>query len=96
MSVYTEDTKLVSAVHRQLAIIGEATRRLSDSTRALRSSVPWQDWIAFRNVLVHAYDRIDDHLVYDVIHNELQGFRRVALELLEELQNSEQSKAGED
>lgn len=88
-SEYVEDAKLVSAVERQLAIVGEAVRRLTPAARELRPGVRWPDWIGFRNVLVHAYDRLDDLEVWRVIQEELADFRELAVSMLEEMQPPE-------
>jgi uncharacterized protein with HEPN domain len=64
---YQADAMLRSAVERQFEIIGEALNRLSrvdPVTAALVEDLP--RIVAFRNVLVHAYARIDDGLVWEV------------------------------
>jgi uncharacterized protein YutE (UPF0331/DUF86 family) len=37
----------------------------------------WIDMIGFRNVLVHEYTEVDLHIVYDVLQNRLDDFRRI-------------------
>jgi len=46
-------------VIRQLEIIGEATKRLSQRVRAKSPSVPWQDIAGMRDKLVHDYFGVD-------------------------------------
>lgn len=48
-----------SAVARQLEIIGEATKRLSEEFRGAHPEVPWRHMAGMRDVLIHAYDHVD-------------------------------------
>ena len=67
--IYTKDTKTKSAVERQLLIIGEAVTRISKlDDQDLKSAA---QIIAFRNRMVHAYDGIDDAIVWVIIQKYL-------------------------
>jgi uncharacterized protein with HEPN domain len=64
------DTSLLlrSAVERQFEIIGEALNRLAKIDAAITASLPDTPRIvAFRNILIHGYDDVDNHVVWDVI-----------------------------
>lgn len=77
---YQKDKKTKSAVERQLVIIGEAVnqyRKESDSD--LDSS---HQIINFRNRLVHAYDAIDDSIVWVIIQKYLPELKKEAEELI--------------
>jgi uncharacterized protein with HEPN domain len=50
---------LQDAVIRCLEIVGEATKRLSPELRLLHPGVPWRAMAGMRDVLIHAYDRVD-------------------------------------
>ena len=52
------DEKLRDAIERNIEIIGEAARRVSERFRDLHPDIPWRKMIAQRNVLVHEYDTI--------------------------------------
>lgn len=47
------------AVIRQLSIIGEAVKQLSDEIRNDYPSVPWQDIAGMRDKLMHDYFGVD-------------------------------------
>lgn len=67
--LYVNDPKTKSAVERQLVIIGEAINNLNKiGTNNLVNSAKV---IAFRNRLVHAYDSIDDNIVWVIIKKHL-------------------------
>jgi hypothetical protein len=50
---------LQDAVVRNLEIIGETTKRLSDACRQQHPQIPWRQMAGMRDVLIHAYDRVD-------------------------------------
>ncbi len=82
---YTADRLLRQAVERNFEIIGEAVLRLNraDPQTAGRIS-DVRAIVAFRNILVHGYDTIDDGAVWDVIRFKLpvllDEVRRLLLE----------------
>ena len=53
------------AVTRKFEIIGEAARRLSPEARNKFPEIPWKLVTAMRNLLIHDYDNVDLHVVYD-------------------------------
>ncbi len=69
---YSSDRLLRQAVERNLEIVGEAVGRLrrEDPNTASRLS-EHERIIAFRNVLIHGYDLVDDELVWDTIQTKL-------------------------
>ena len=69
-NVYQEDLKTQSAVERQLAIIGEALNQLRKINPNLEIENDRQI-IGFRNRLVHAYDSIDNSIVWAIINRHL-------------------------
>jgi uncharacterized protein with HEPN domain len=47
----------VSAILYQIAVIGEATKRLSQEFRQQHPEIPWRDIAGMRDVLIHKYDQ---------------------------------------
>lgn len=60
---FSLDVQLQDAVIRRLAIIGEAARRVSDSTRQNLAAIPWGEISGMRNHLIHEYDDLDLEIV---------------------------------
>jgi len=55
-----EDTDyLQGAVIRCLEVLGEAVKRLSPDLRDKHVDVPWRGTAGMRDLLIHAYDRVD-------------------------------------
>ena len=60
-----------SAVIRQLEVIGEATKRLSQECRDEHPDIPWKQMAGMRDILIHAYDHVDMDQVYRVVKDTL-------------------------
>jgi uncharacterized protein with HEPN domain len=52
---FMASTLIQDAVMRNFEIIGEATKRLTAETRALRPEIPWKQVAGLRDVLIHGY-----------------------------------------
>lgn len=73
-NIYDKDRKTQSAVERQLVIIGEALNKL----RQIESGIVIENdkqIIGFRNRLVHAYDSIDNSIVWAIINRHLENLK---------------------
>ncbi len=53
---FQRDELLRDAVERNVEIIGEAARRISEAFRNVHPEIPWRKMIAQRNVLIHEYE----------------------------------------
>lgn len=53
------DNLLLSACCYQIAVIGEAVKRISQTTRTKYPEVPWRDIAGMRDRLIHGYDSVD-------------------------------------
>ena len=83
---YAADLMLRSAVERQFEIIGEALRQLEKAAPDVALRLPERSQaIAFRNILIHGYDWIDDGIVWRTIHENLPALRARVAALLDEM-----------
>lgn len=63
---YRSDDLLRSGVERQIEVVGEAARRLSNALREAHPEVPWRPIIAQRHILAHEYGDVEDELIWRV------------------------------
>jgi uncharacterized protein with HEPN domain len=83
---YRSEAMLHAAVERQFIIIGEALSRLEKLDAALAVQImAYRQIIAFRNILVHGYDAIDDQIVWQVIQQDLPVLKQQVESLLNRL-----------
>ncbi len=80
---FANSDMIVDAVVRELEIIGEASRSLSDDFREQHSNVPLRDATDMRNILIHEYFDVNKKVVWDTCKNNLPQFRDFITELLD-------------
>jgi uncharacterized protein with HEPN domain len=85
---FGSDRKTQDAVVRNLEVIGEASRNLSDELKALSDDIEWSKIIAFRNILVHEYFGVSIPIVWDIILNKLDPLRKACTKLLNQLEKA--------
>jgi uncharacterized protein with HEPN domain len=64
------------AVVRELEIVGEAVRYVSDATRRRHVDVPWSQISGMRNKLIHEYFGVDVDVVWKTITEDLPPLRK--------------------
>lgn len=87
---FFSDSKTQDAVIRNIEIIGQAVKGISDTTRTLEPDVPWRQIAGMRDKLIHEYFGVDLALVWDVVERDLPSVRP----RLEELAKRLAGKAG--
>ena len=68
---FLADIKTQYAIDRCFEIIGEAARNLSEEFVLQHNNVEWHKLVAFRNVLIHEYFRVDRNIQWNIIQNTL-------------------------
>ncbi len=58
-SAFRDNHQLVSACCYQIAVAGEAVKRLSLGLRNAHREIPWKDIAGMRDRLIHGYDSVD-------------------------------------
>lgn len=79
-----KDRLFLSAVLRELEIIGEAAGRISEKTKKKFPHIPWKELVGLRNRLIHAYFDVDHNIIWKTIREYLPSF-------LKHLQNAVES-----
>lgn len=72
---YSSDLKTQSAVERQLAIIGEAVNKFKQECpgEILENT---HQIVGFRNRIIHAYDNIDNSIVWVILKRYLDPLKK--------------------
>ena len=72
-------------VIRQLEIIGEAVKSLSDNIRSKYNNVPWQDVAGMRDVLIHHYFGVDLDEIWLTLKNDIPELKKNIQKIVDEL-----------
>ncbi len=68
---FEADFKTQSAVLYQIAILGEAVKRLSPEFRSQHPAIDWRAIAGMRDKLVHDYDKVDARRVWLTIQTSI-------------------------
>ena len=79
---FEADRKTQDAVIRNLEVIGEAARTMSDEVRDKAAEIEWYKIIALRNILIHEYFGVNLKIVWDVVQNKLDAVESTCRRLL--------------
>ena len=75
---------LHDAVLYRFVIIGEAVKSLSPETRAAAPDVPWSAVARLRDLIAHAYYRVDMRRVLTIVENDLASLEAAVDGMLRE------------
>jgi uncharacterized protein with HEPN domain len=79
---FLKDEVMPAAVLHHLTVIGEAVSRLSAGLRERHPEVPWQQIIAVRHRIVHAYFDLDWQILWDAATGDIPELRQQILDIL--------------
>lgn len=71
LDIYLDEPHWQDAIIRQLEIIGEATKNLSQPLRDQYPEIPWKRIAGLRDVLIHDYMGVDITAVWQVTQTEI-------------------------
>lgn len=84
---FAQENLRQDAVIRQLEIVGEATKRISEATRERHPDVPWRKAAGLRDFLIHDYSSVNDEAVWAVVQNHLPAYRDAVRQILATFEN---------
>jgi len=78
------DERTKDAILRNLQVIGEASKNLPESLIADHPEVDWSGLAGVRDIVTHRYFRVDWHLLWTSIHEELPVLKDQVRDLMKE------------
>ena len=88
-SDFDANSLVQDGVIRQIIVIGEAVKLLSDELRARYGHIPWQDIAGMRDKLIHRYFGIDLEKVWLTAQDDLPLLKSDVMMILEQLPEDE-------
>ncbi len=71
---------------KQLEIIGEASNHISEEIKSKFSKIEWTQIVAMRNVFIHEYFGVDQHIVWEIIKTDLPDLKIKIKEILNSIE----------
>ena len=68
---FINDDLHFDAVLRNLEIIGEAVKNISEETRQKYPGIKWRKIAGFRDIVAHQYFGVNEETVWDIVKNEI-------------------------
>lgn len=69
--VFLKNSMLRFASIKQIEIIGEAAKNISEKTKAKYPHIEWRQIAGLRNILVHEYFGVDTKLIWQIIKTDI-------------------------
>jgi len=73
-----------SAIIRQLEIIGEAAKNVSENTRKNYPQVVWKEIAGTRDKIIHHYFGVNLNIIWDIVKKDILQLKKKIKAILEE------------
>lgn len=80
---FSGDKLLQDGIIRELEIIGEASKKLSEEFKSLIPNLPWKDIAGMRDKLVHDYFSVDLDAVWKAATKDIQELKSELIKKLD-------------
>lgn len=83
---FTANRKTISAVVRELEIVGEAAKQVPASVRKKYPGIPWSDMAGMRDKLIHFYFGVDMEIVWETVKVRIPKLEPLVQAVLNDLE----------
>src|SRR3989344_9351687 len=78
---FESDDKTIDAVVRELEIVGEAAKHVSDSLKDEHPEIPWSKMMGIRNRLIHEYFGVNKKIIWETCETDLPALKKLITSL---------------
>ncbi len=78
---FSQNSQLAEACVFNLSQMGEMVNRLDDDFIEKNNTIPWHQIRGLRNRIIHDYEGVNLHLVWEVIENDLPVLKETLSEI---------------
>lgn len=82
---FEQNSLVQDGVIRQMLVIGEAVKLLSEDLRSAYADIPWSDFAGMRDVLVHRYFGVNIEKIWLTVQDDLPVLKEQLTAILMEL-----------
>jgi len=75
-----------SAIVREIEIIGEAVKNISNGLKEKYKEIAWKDITGTRDKMIHHYFGVDLDIVFGIIKNDLSVLKKQVLKIKKDLE----------
>lgn len=79
---FLEKSIIQDAIIRQIEIIGEASKLISEKTKAKNPKIPWKDIAGMRDKLIHNYLGVDLEAVWQTVKKDIPVLKKELKKLI--------------
>lgn len=83
MKSFIKNSLIQDGVIRQLEVMGEASRNLSEDIRNEYPHIPWRQMISLRNRMIHAYFNVNLQIIWEIVHGDIPYLKQETKRVLE-------------
>jgi uncharacterized protein with HEPN domain len=87
---FLSNSLLQDGVIRQLEVMGEAARNLSEDLRNEYPTIPWRQMMSLRNRMIHAYFNVNLQIIWEIIQGDIPNLKQETKRVLEILNQKSQ------
>ena len=73
---FIKNKDITDATIRRLEVIGEAVKNIPNNFRNQYPDIPWSKVAGLRDIIIHAYFKVDLDLTWEIIKGDLPKLRR--------------------
>ena len=77
-----------SAIVREIEIIGEAVKNISNSLKEKYKKIAWKEIVGTRDKMIHHYFGVDLDIVFGIIKNDLPVLKKQVLRIKMDLEKA--------
>lgn len=91
---FAKNQEAIDAMAYRLAMVGEHCNRLPADLRERHPDIPWRKMAGMRNIVSHAYEKIDTHIVWSAATVDLPQIEKMIREELARIEAERRDRDG--